>query len=364
MEKPQEDRRRTRTKKKYAHTLVLNPSAKRVKQFRTKILQRDVDIQIARDTVSVSCMLTTRNEPKEGVVAWSPVLARGLKAALLLHILLYGKELRVKDVFWQIGDSPAARYPLEDPQRFVYSLLPEKPRRLSDGWKRRAVLDTVLDLSQKAEDYRLAALHAYLMGKSTRMETERFLYLWMAMNGLYEFFFRKIAKKTGYCKETERIKRYQRHYTDQCSFLTDDEREKSADALNRIIFRTRDFQTEIKDPASSAGRQAVSAIRTITGKNYTVDAYFYYLLQQTYTYRCKLFHANRPLKLLSFSEESEIVVLRTLSDLMEEFLDAELHKWFDPEYVETEIEKEGNPKTSGENAASPAPFTKNEEEET
>ena len=55
---------------------------------------------------------------------------------------------------------------------------------------------------------------------------------------------------------------------------------------------------------------------------------FILLTDFSYYLRCKLFHANRPVELFSFSDDLEIKVLRIVNGLLEEFLDANLIRIF------------------------------------
>lgn len=325
-----------RGKKRYLHKIVINREVARPKVFKTRISGKDVEIRLAKNGISVSNSLTTKNAPESSLSSWSPSLARGLKAAMLLYILLYGKELNVKKVFWRLGGGELNEYFFED--RFVYSLLGKGSiNNLDAGWKKENVLNTVLKLSQEKEDFRLAALNAYLTGKRAAAETERFLYLWMSMNGLYEYY-NKAVFKTIKGKETDRIEAFMNSFIPGHHFLIRNERNRCFDELNGLILKTKDFKDKIKDPLSLVCKKAEWQISKAAGRDIPINAYFYYLFQQTYTYRCSLFHANRPVKLLSFAEESEIIVLRTLSDLLEEFLDKELYKSFE-QYAVAESDK-------------------------
>lgn len=328
--------------KRYLHEICVNAPPKRAVERRMVIGKgnKEVVIRLACDKISVRCDLSTKQEPGASLSAWSPVLARGLKAAMLLHILLYGRQIKIRKLFWQLGNGELTEYPL-DGGIFVYSLLPQNSSSsLSSAWKRERVIHTVLELSQREKDYRLAALHAYLMGKWAESETERFFYLWMAMNGLYDYCYeiRPHDNPKKRACEADRIGIFQQEYAPQTIFLSSVERGKCFEPLNRLIFRTKDFLREIRTPESPVRRQVCELIREHTGKDYSIDAYYYYLLQQTYTYRCMLFHANHPLKLLSYAEESEIILLRTYRSLMEEFLDRALPRWFAsyPEIKDTE----------------------------
>ena len=318
--------------KRILHEICINAPPKQAKKWSLMIgkgrTAKEVSLRTEKDRISVTCALTTKQAPDSSLSSWSPALSRGLKTAMLLHILLYGREVRIRKLFWRLGDTEFTEYPT-DGVPFIYSLLRRcNLSSLNEDWKSDGFIQTVLELSQREKDYRLAALHAYLMGKCAESETERFFYLWMSVNGLYKYYNCEVLEKTDY-GEKQLIKRFLQYYTNNSSLLDDREREKCFEPLNRMIFQSKDFLQEIRSQDSETSRRVCNCIQEQTGKNYRIDAYFYYLLQQAYTFRCNLFHANRPVKILSYAEESEIILLRTLSDLLEEFLDRELPRWFD-----------------------------------
>lgn len=327
--------------RKRLHQIVVNELPKRCREYTIEVRGREgedgklrkwpVKLQVGKDKLAVSCELSSNKKPDGAISGWSWVLSRGLKTAMVLHVLLYGQTPAVRKVYWRLGDGDLSLSPLKD--QFVYWLFDGRLRKLNDGWKQEPVIATYLSLAQKDRDYRLAALHAYLMGKSCTYETQRFMYLWMAMNGLYEFYNKEVLEKNDY-GEQEHIRRFQSLFAPNRSFLNDSDRNKCFEMMNSYVFGREQFVEDIKDPESELSKKIEKGIRDKTKKYYTIHVYYYYLLQQAYAYRCNLFHANRPIKLLSYPEESELIVLRTLSDLMEEFLDNNLHKWFDESYIE------------------------------
>ncbi len=342
--------------KKILHEIRINAVPKRAPMFSVTIgnkKQQTVTLRVGADKLSVSCELSTRSRPGSSLSAWSTALARGIKAAMLLHILLYGRELRVRRLYWRLGDGPLTEFIPKEAGPFVYSLLRcPGPYRLSGDWKREEIVRTVLALSQKETDHRLAALHAYMMGKAADSQTERFLCFWMAINGLYDFHYTEVLGKSANHREKDRIAAFQRCYGKNCSFLSAEECHKCFAPLNQLFYRYPGFLAQIKDPASRVSKAARDTICEKTDKDYQINAYCYYLLQHCYTLRCKLFHATHPMKLLSFAEESEIIVLRTLSDLMEDFLDRNLHRWFDEAYIDKTL----RPRTEDPKAFPPVPY--------
>lgn len=77
---------------------------------------------------------------------------------------------------------------------------------------------------------------------------------------------------------------------------------------------------------------------TLDGKGtFDLTAKGFVMMELGYQLRCQLFHANKPLPLFSFADERELVFLKIVSDLLEEYLDQELYRLFDPKYVTERI---------------------------
>ena len=214
---------------------------------------------------------------------------------------------------------------------YIYSLITNKLlRSTGEGWNS----DPVLQGIAACESSRLiASLSAYLMSKSKTNVTERFLYLWMAMNGLYGHF----AVRFKGCKgnnDTHMHKEFAKLYG--VNNLPDSSiADKLRNKADRVIYRNQErFAESLRLNKPELVEDFTCFLVSDVGNT---DPYWYFLIRHSYSYRCRIFHANYQLKLLSKAEESEIVVLRALSDVIENFLDRNLPKWFDCTFVEKEI---------------------------
>ena len=55
--------------------------------------------------------------------------------------------------------------------------------------------------------------------------------------------------------------------------------------------------------------------------------------------RCNIIHVDKPYALFSYAEESEIKCLKCINELLDEFIENNLHLWFDENYV-ADLKKE------------------------
>jgi hypothetical protein len=61
---------------------------------------------------------------------------------------------------------------------------------------------------------------------------------------------------------------------------------------------------------------------------YDITPYGYLLTQFSYFFRCNIIHGDKPYALFSFADESEIKCLKCINELLDEFIENNLHSWF------------------------------------
>ncbi|MBQ6481350.1 MAG: hypothetical protein IJI45_09555 [Anaerolineaceae bacterium] len=322
--------------RKYRHELRVNDPKRKTTVFIIDIEKtRHIELRIAKNYIQIVADLSKRLMPKDILADKSRIFPKALKQAMLLYLVMYSEPIKVRSYYLMSGGDMLLRE--ESPESpYIYSLITKKLLcSTGESWKRDAVLQGVA----ACEDNRLkASLNAYLMSKSKTNVTERFLYLWMAMNGLYGHY----AVKYRRCKgnnDTHMQKEFARLYG--FSNLPESEiADKLRSNADKVIYRNQEHFSESLRMNNLA---LLDDFRLFLGSDVgDADPYWYYLIRHSYSYRCRIFHANYQLKLLSKAEESEIVVLRALSDVLEDFLDRNLPKWFDCTFVEREVKPRAN----------------------
>ena len=321
----------------YRHELEVNAPKRRTKAFTIDIERtKQVELRLAKDYIKITAGLTRRREPQAILSERSRLFPSALKKAMLLHFLLYSKPISIKFYKFTVNEKTDVRK--EPPgSPYIYSLITKKlVRALGTGWRRDEVLQGVASCKS---DRLIAALNAYLMSKSKSNETERFMYLWMAMNGLYGHYavtFKNCRGNNDTHMQTIFADLYGFENLPDSYFATN-----HRDRADKVIFRnhSESFLAALhrKKPELSE-----DFVRFLVLDAESVNMYGYYLIRHSYSYRCRIFHANYQLKLLSRADEAEIVVLRALSDVMEDFLDRNLPNWFDSAYVNREIVPRAN----------------------
>lgn len=300
---------------------------------------KNVKISISKNAFSITAKMTKIYDKEEMLSGGTYLFSDAIKKAMLLHILKYSENLLIKTITFRIDDEEETLDFRKIP--VVYSLVEGKlERKLPKEWNAGGVSDFVLSQTKSSFDMRTSSLYAYICSKTKRYEAERFIYLWMAFNGMYGYFARMISEAYNLPikKENRQIRYLQKLYDlgDE-AIGSEDEKRAVAQKVASLIVHSTEI-TSKENLESENGRdfceKVKGALKKEDGSFYNLTAYGYLLTQFSYYYRCSIIHANRPVSLFSFTNEADIVCLRTINNLLEEFIEENLPKWLDKEYVE------------------------------
>lgn len=246
-------------------------------------------------------------------------------------------------------------------ERFVYSLVEDKfLHKLPKNWQDdKDFIDNLID-SYKKEEYQciISSLSALILSKTKKYESERFVWLWTAVNGMYNFFWNLIKEcgKTHDNQETSQICAFAKLNDLKTGFTDRKNKPKICEDVIKVIYDNWNddadnnvTQESLQGVHKNLAEQIESKLYTrceikrnkaVIMENdtpYDLDAYTYLFLDMAYNYRCNLFHANKPVKLFSFEEEAEIKMLKVLNSIMEDYIERNLAKWFDDVYVNEKL---------------------------
>ena len=186
--------------------------------------------------------------------------------------------------------------------------------------------------SKTTLSHEIAALYAYLYSKTKKNETERFSYLWMAMNGFYAAISPEIKRD-----DRLQMRALLRKLNLGSENLTSGSRDYPCKkAMIRLLEESepitrKNIENDAENSFSRYLRTVVLRKRDETLLDLT--PYGFLITDFPYYLRCKLFHANKPIELFSFIDDMELKSLRIANGLLEEFLDDNLHKLFTGEFI-------------------------------
>ena len=303
----------------------------------------NICIALTENSIRVSCEMTVKYDPQRFQSCEIPLFSDAIKKTLLVYLITFSKDIKSNahqnppQVSFFINDEHQATTSLP-----VYSLIPDTlTPKMSAAWGSEKVIENILTYTPSKYDSKIASLFALICAKSKDKENERFMYLWMSINGMYNYI-SELIERPGKSKkrEYEKIITMLKLYGMGEKNLRIDDRPSIANQIISAINDSWDDKVISAESLSDSGSHRVignaifSSLSSIDSQD-KITPYGYLLLELPYYFRCTYFHADKPVLLYAF--EHELKCLRALNMIMESFLDRELYKYFSGEYNETYI---------------------------
>jgi hypothetical protein len=249
----------------------------------------------------------------------------------LLSLILYGKSLEIFNVHVSIdGESREVFSDKENP--LVYSMIMgalDYP--LPDRWKEKRLIEHLLSVPRSNLDGRHNALIALLMAKSRLFQSEKAMYLWISMNGFYNYLDMVAYEKQYINKPRKTDKQKQELLCLICGMKK----------LPEMIIDGKDYDTSKKILV----RKIISLLRNASiiddeKRKQILDSISELGLQLTeddfpalmtvwfpYQIRCHYFHANTGMPVFLHRDDSLINALTLINLHLERWLEEELPIW-------------------------------------
>lgn len=252
----------------------------------------------------------------------------GIKRAALLFLLQYQKPLFIQNVSITISRGGKSLFSVDitDDMTFYQMFDRKLLRSINAEWKKNEIQNKILEYrkSNSVLTRSIASLYAYLFSKTKNKETEKFSYLWIAMNG----FFASVSKMT---RDKDAMNAFLQKYELGTTVLKGYERNKVCEPATFELLKIPEPITaeNIEDDQHKSFSDFVRGkVAEYGEKDFDVTPYGFLLTDYPYYLRCTLFHAERPMELFSFESDWELKSLRIVNGLIEDFLDCNLYTLF------------------------------------
>ncbi|MBQ8514041.1 MAG: hypothetical protein IJ496_01405 [Ruminococcus sp.] len=325
---------------------------------------KGIEISIGKDAAVIRAAMTAKYEARGLVCPENKTFSDALKKALLLHLILFSKNMEMKKMI-VCADDTEEEIPVGDGEKnpLIYSLAARTLKKpFPAAWNNKAFIEKILSLTKSGYDSRVASLFALICAKGKLQETERFIYLWMAMNGVYSYFrvlmnTEENVKRNGGREiakwEWKQIRALKLLYNLGLD-MVESKRDKKIISQDVVsVLRKWDGEPITEESLENGRHQALA--NEIRDKLWArepdsrekrhaleMSAYGYLLLELTYYYRCNVVHAEKPVTLFYYENEHELTSLRIMNQIMEDFLDAHLYQWFDQAYIDNTLQPEAD----------------------
>lgn len=327
--------------KKHTHKIIINNSEQIEKIFRYDFGKtKDVCISVGHGAVVISVELSKVYDTMEIFSFNGYLFSDALKKALLLHLILFSKDINLDKLYVQVDDETECVY-MKSAKTHppVSSLVAEYLLHPFENIWDAAACQGILAQTKSSYDSRIASLFALINSKSKIYESERFIYLWMAFNGMYNYYSMLISKSHNVKikKECNQLRYMQRLFRIGDETISEDaEKRRVAQEVTSFL---KNAPTQISKTylESEQGKELAQQIQNAsvnpkTLRMYNITPYGYLLTQYSYNTRCNLFHANKPISLFSFSNDPDIKCLKIVNYILEEFIETNLPLWFSHQY--------------------------------
>ena len=334
--------------KKHCYEIVINKSVKKYKEViydYSASRGKGIKLHIANNAIRIIAHLSSLYDNEGIVVSTNSIFSDAIKKALMLHMIIYSINIRIKSVTVAI-DGEKSNIPILDGEVNppIYSLVADQlARKIPEEWDNPAFFSAIVSRTRSNQDTRWAALYATICAKNKSYEIERFIYLWMALNGIYNYFASLInaQRPTGKngskptSTEKDELTWLLRLYEFGKEHVAKKDSKRIADAVIEVVKRSDTSTIKGFEDITEEMKRSIEKVLTKTeGSRYDTTAYGYLLISFAYYFRCNVFHANKPLPMFCYSDETELKCLRLINGLLEDFIDRNLHKLFDDTFIE------------------------------
>ena len=304
-----------------------------------------IELTVQKTGFCVKMLRTINREPN--VVLEDRTFKDAVKKASLIQLIKFGQCSEITELYLSIDGRVFTVYDAESVENLplIYSLCGYKLKRpLTGPWDGREQLQIIVETPKSHYDRKFAALFALLVSHAKEYETERFLYLWMSMNGLYGYLTGIANQYALECGHERWIKREYQELKMMASVLNypyrglgsqqDKEKNKLLKSLMLICDKIPNVQIaefaracQCSDNSNTYVEQILNAA-DIAGLKGTMHPYMLLLLWLPYQIRCKFFHGEDSVPLLCFQDEYPLPLLKVVNYFLEDNLNNILPKVF------------------------------------
>lgn len=312
----------------------------------------DIKLSVSKKGFSIDVYRTVKKDGSE--ILNDPLFRDALKKAAKIQLIKFG-AITKGPVYAEIDGNSCCVFDsgTESARGLLYCMCGSVlHRKIADNWDKSA-LQRIVTVTKTKTNRLDSALDAYLVAKSKVYETEKFIYLWMTMNGLYGYAGEVASKHVQSGEEKDWIsKEYaQLKFFSMLNGLAyrrihnkkDEEAEylKKATYLLNGVAAGQKTETVKSLKANDLSNQLVNDLCALFAEagveQGKLHPYAAVLIKIAYFVRCKYFHAERTIPLICFENEYPIPALRLLNAVLEDYFDENLYKWFDSDILNNEI---------------------------
>ena len=338
---------------KHIHKIMINEIHNDVNTYTYKYdfgHTKNIILTIQHNAVCIEVALSKIYDKDELMTKDAYLFPDALRKALLIHIMKFSENITISTMSVSIDERQETVIDIKQgDEKPIYSLVDGTIEPVGD-WNDDE-MQGILSQKKSLPDPRVAALYAYITSKSKHYKAEKFIYLWMAFNGMYNFFFDMVAKNLIKTRISERLQlecflrlndlvTIRGNYNNK-AYRKVENRDIDVVVAQKIgaIIKNYDISQISKATLENGSCKELSEkihnklLEFPLYQNFDITAYGYLSVFFPYHLRCNIIHANKPLTMFSYRNDEEMIYLQVTNTLLDEFISENLHKWFDKKYI-------------------------------
>lgn len=320
---------------------------------------KGIRLMLSANSATIEMLLGTKMDAHQFLSPENHYLTNALQKTMIAWLLVYGRANSIRTIELAI-DGMSAENLVDTMEieklRFAQTLDLRKPITMAQSWGEPVVMHNVLGVSKSKNDPRMASLAALALSK-TKAQTvtvlgssERFIYLWTAINGYCNYLkelaipYASNSVEKGFRQERNAITLCLRYHGwgDNCP------PRKANEKLARITIRRLEAikrNGELMVLAENNDSSSVAQeLQLLISEDAWVKESGFHLTSAgnltfclPYYFRCGLLHGDRSMPVFVRETDERYWCLALLNTVLEGFLDTNLWLLFDQQYVDSVV---------------------------
>ena len=284
---------------------------------------KDIELYIGKGKASFRFMMTKcYREPSEYFVS---LLKHLVKKVIIAHLLKYSQILLIKTISLLINDE-IVEMDLSSIQH-PHILIPNRKCRDIHENLDNDSISTILRIKKSDEDHRKSMIMSYVSSKLRDNVYERFSDNWISFNSMYSYVFgyeKEKGRIKGKCRGSEQNK--MKVLAGKYSLNIIETREKRNETCKRVCTSLYKIQGQsvMDDLLSDSHSTIVRNIEEILPADVSVESFF--VFDFSYYIRCKYFHGETSLPLVSYDDDYEMLFITLANFFLERFLESHIRE--------------------------------------
>jgi hypothetical protein len=322
--------------KKYRYEIILNGGETVCEPLvYTYSKTPGIELHISPEKARIAFYQGVKHEPVEVLTSGNHLWTDAMKKVMLMHLLRYAKPLDIVNIDVTIdGISCSIFSRKKEDLPLIFSMADvELDHRFPGAWQDKNVINTILNTPKTKYDGRMNAVIALIIAKSKKYYCEKSLYLWMSMNGFYNYIAEQYCDITGknLKKETKKqdifCEAMQLHKTGKGP--KDEQKEVFVSKALAKMYYLNEEPENLYDKIEKGEETGLSTIIQELQTEYEIDIdpMHFLTIWLPYQVRCNYFHANKAMPLFMYADEHLLKALTYTNYFVERYIEEHLPDW-------------------------------------